>query len=203
MIYYNIDPSIKVRKTEDLLDNIPVVVLVNEFTEKSAKDFRNDFTKAVNTGQKIIPILIDSYGGQVYSLLSMVATIKSSPVPIATIATGKAMSCGSILFSCGSEGNRFIDSAATIMIHDVSSWSHGKVEEIKSDAKEVERLNQYVYKLMASNVGKSENYFLDLVHDRSHADFYLTPQDCIKHNLANYIRTPSFKVSVKTEIVFG
>src|SRR5271154_2601253 len=120
MIHHQIDPKLKIKKLEDLID-LPVVVLVNKFDEAAAKEFRDTFTRAVNTGQKIIPIVIDSYGGHVYSLMSMIGMIKQSPVPVATIVTGKAMSCGAILFSFGQEGLRFMDPSATLLIHDVSS----------------------------------------------------------------------------------
>lgn len=201
MIQHNIDPKLKIKKLEDLID-LPVVVLVNEFKEASAKEFRDTFNKAINTGQKIIPVVIDSYGGQVYSLMSMIATIRQSPVPVSTIATGKAMSCGAILFSFGHEGLRFIDPFATLMIHDVSNGVHGKVEEVKADAKEADRLNQSVYKMMAANCGKPEDYFLKLVHERAHADWYLDANECKTHNLANHIRIPNFKVKISTDISF-
>ena len=202
MIQHHIDPKLKIKKLEDLID-LPAVILVNKFDEGSAKEFRDNFAKAINTGQKVIPIIIDSYGGQVYSLMSMIATIRQSPVPVATIATGKAMSCGAILFSFGYEGFRFMDPFATLLIHDVSSGGFGKVEEIKADAKEVERLNQIVYKMMATNIGKPEDYFLKLVHDhKGHADWYLDAAECKGHNLANHIRIPSFKVKISTDVSF-
>jgi ATP-dependent Clp protease protease subunit len=202
MILHQIDPNLKIKKLEDLID-LPSVILVNKFDEPSAKEFRDNFAKAINTRQKIIPILIDSYGGQVYSLMSMIGTIKSSPVPVATIVSGKAMSCGAILFTFGAEGYRFMDPHATLLIHDVSNGSFGKVEEIKADAKETERLNQMVYKMMAQNAGKPEDYFLKLVHDhKGHADWYLDAAECKGHNLCNHIRVPSFKIKISTEVSF-
>jgi ATP-dependent Clp protease, protease subunit len=201
MIQHQIDPKLKIKKLEDLID-LPFVVLVNKFDEASAKEFRDSFSKAINTGQKIIPIVIDSYGGQAYSLLSMVAAIKASPVPVATIVSGKAMSCGSILFTCGTEGYRFMDPFATVLIHDVGGHSVGKVEEIKADAKESERINQLVYRMMAKNCGKDEEYFLKLVHDHAHADWFLNAEECKSHNITNHIRIPSFKVKISTDITF-
>ena len=126
------------------LQKSPVIIRVNKFTEDSVKDFQSKVALAHNTGQKVIPIIIDSYGGQVYSLLAMISAIKHSDLPVATIVEGKAMSCGALLFSFGEEGMRFMDPDATVMIHDVSSMGWGKVEEIKADAKEVDRLNQKV-----------------------------------------------------------
>ena len=98
-----------------------IIATVNKFDEKSAKEFQQQIAQAHNTGQKVIPVVIDSYGGQVYSLMSMISAIKNSELPVATIVEGKAMSCGAILFSFGEQGLRFMDQDATLMIHDVSS----------------------------------------------------------------------------------
>ena len=202
MLLYKVDPKIKTKSITDIID-LPVMVRVNSFNETGLKQFKEDFAKALNTGQEIVPVVIDSYGGAVYSLFAMVDIIKSSPVPVATIAEGKSMSCGADLFSCGTEGLRFMHPTATLMIHDAASHSCGKVEEVKADAKETERLNQLAYKMMAKNVGKPENYFLDIIHAKGHADWYLDAEEAIKHNLANKVGVPKFKLEIKTELVFG
>ena len=180
----------------------PVIITVNKFDEKSAKEFQQSLAQAHNTGQKVIPVVIDSYGGQVYSLMAMISAIKHAELPIATIVEGKAMSCGAILFSFGNEGLRFMDPDATVMIHDVSSMEHGKVEEIKASAEETERLNQIVYKMMAKNCGKREDYFLKLVHSKGHADWFLDAKDCVKHKLADQLRVPKFNIEVSVDIDF-
>jgi ATP-dependent Clp protease protease subunit len=180
----------------------PVIVTVNKFDEESAKEFRNKVAMAHNTGQKIIPVVIDSYGGQVYSLMSMISTIKNSELPIATIIQGKAMSCGAILSSFGKEGYRFMDKNATVMIHDVSAGQLGKVEELKASAKESDRLNQIVYTMMAQNCGKKEDYFLKLVDKKKHADWFLDADECQKHGLINYLRVPKISVNLDVSIDF-
>ncbi len=180
----------------------PIVVRVNKFDEDSAKSFADAMSRAQNTGQPIIPVIIDSYGGQVYSLMSMISAIRSSRTPVATVVEGKAMSCGAILFTFGAQGYRFMTPESTLMIHDVSSGAFGKVEEIKSDAKEVERLNQRVYQMMAANCGKDPNYFLDMVHEKSHADWYLTPEEAVQHGIANHIRMPELKMTVDVKYRF-
>ena len=187
-------------KEPKLIDDLPVIIRVRKFDEPAAKSFSETMTSAQNTGQPIVPVIIDSYGGQVYSLMSMISDIKNSKIPVATIAQGKAMSCGAILFSFGTEGHRYMDPDATIMIHDVSSMGWGKVEEIKASAEEVERLNQKVYRMMAKNCGQSEDYFLNIVHDKSHADWFLDAEECKKHNMANHLHVPELKI--KANVVF-
>ena len=92
----NVSPLIK----EIELRKNPVISRVNEFNEEAAKKFSAEIAQAHSTGQKVIPVIIDSYGGQVYSLMSMISAIKHAELPVATIVEGKAMSCGAILFSC-------------------------------------------------------------------------------------------------------
>ena len=189
-------------KEPKLIDDLPIVIRVNKFDEASARSFSNLMTKAQNTGQPIVPIVIDSYGGQVYSLMSMVSDINSSRVPVATIVQGKAMSCGALLFSFGAEGHRYMDTDSTLMIHDVSSMSWGKVEEIEASAKETSRLNKKVYQMMAQNCGKRKNYFLDLIHEKGHADWFLDADEAVKHNLANHIKVPELQIKAEVNFTF-
>ena len=189
-------------KKEDLIDDLPTVIRVRRFDESAANDFSSKISKAQNTGQPVIPVIIDSYGGQVYSLMSMISDIKHSKIPVATIIQGKAMSCGAILASFGAEGMRYMDPDATMMIHDVSSMGWGKVEEIKADAKEVDRLNKKVYRMMALNCGHPEDYFLDIVHDKGHADWFLVSDEAKRHNLVNHLHVPTLKINVKVDFEF-
>lgn len=202
MVRYQIDPKIKVKKVEELLD-APLVVVVNEFNEKSAREFRDSFQRALNTNQPVVPVVIDSYGGQVYSLLSMIGTIKASPVPVATVITGKGMSCAAILGSMGQKGMRFMDPFATVMVHDVSSHAFGKIEEMRASTKEAERLSEWVFRLMSENCGHRANYFQDLITSYKNADAFLCADECKKHNLVDHIRVPAFTVKVETSINFG
>ena len=189
-------------KDYDLRDDFPVVIRVRNFNEVTAKDFSEKMAKAHNTGQPVVPVIIDSYGGQVHSLLSMISDIQNSVLPVATIVQGKAMSCGAILMSFGNKGMRYMDPHATVMIHDISTGAWGKVEEIKADAKECERLQKKVYYMMAANCGKSKTYFLKMIHDKGHADWYLDADECLEHGLATSIGMPKFNVDINVDIKF-
>jgi len=193
-----IDPKIK----EIELRKQPVIIRVNKFDEEAAKKFAAEMAQAHNTGQPVIPIVIDSYGGQVYSLMSMISSIKHSEIPVATIVEGKAMSCGAVLFSFGTEGYRFMDPNATVMIHDVSSMDFGKVEELKSGAQEADRLNTIIYTMMAQNCGKKDDYFMKIVDKKKHADWFLDAAEAKKHCMANHLRVPKIHIRVAVDIDF-
>ena len=180
----------------------PIIVSVNKFTEDSAKKFHQEMAAAHNSGQKVIPIVIDSYGGQVYSLMSMIAAIESSELPIATIVQGKAMSCGAVLLSFGEQGMRFADPNATVMIHDVSSGGQGKIEELKADVKEAERLDEKIFTMMARNCGKKDDFFKKKVFNKKHADWFMDAQEAKRHGLVNHLRLPKFRIKIDADIDF-
>ena len=193
-----ISPLIK----EVELRKSPVVIRVNKFNEDAAKKFAQEMAQAHNTGQKVIPVVIDSYGGQVYSLMSMIAAIRDAELPVATIVEGKAMSCGAVLLTFGEEGLRFADPDATIMIHDVSSGGHGKIEELKADVKEAERLDDKIFTMMARNCGKKDDYFKKKVFNKKHADWFLDAAEAKKHGMINHLRMPTFRINVDVDIDF-
>ena len=198
MVNFITDVSPQIKELE--LHHDPVIITVNEFNEESANEFATLISAAQNTGQSVIPVVIDSYGGEAYSLLSMIATLKSSKIPVATIVKGKAMSCGALFASFGEEGLRFMDKDAAIMIHDVSTMAFGKVEELKADARESDRLNKKLYTMMARNCGKADDYFLNLIHDKGHADWFLEAEEAKEHNIVQQLRVPSLKATVTLNI---
>ena len=189
-------------KEAKLIDDLPVSIRVRKFDEASAKEFSTLVSKAQNTGQPVIPVIIDSYGGQVYSLMSMISDIKHSRVPVATIVQGKAMSCGAILFTFGAEGKRYMDSDATLMIHEVSAMAWDKIEEMKASTAEADRLNKKIFHMMAENCGHNKDYFLDIVHEKGHADWFLEADECKKHNIANHLHVPELKIETKIKFDF-
>ncbi len=196
-----IDPRIHYKKIEDLV-HIPKIVRVTEFDEPSLEKFAEQMTEAQNSCQPIIPIVIDSYGGQAYALTGMLSVIDNCSVPVATICQSKAMSCGAILFAYGTEGYRFMDPNSTLMIHDVAAMNFGKIEELKSSTKQCELLNKTMYSRLAKNIGKPEDYILKLITEHKHADWYLTAKDAKKHNIANHLRIPEFEIEMKLNIQF-
>lgn len=165
-------------------------ILVNEFTEFGVKSFKADFDDLKNSNMPIIPVIIDSFGGEVYSLLAMIDIISTSDRPVATIALGKAMSCGSLLLACGTNGYRFVGPNATVMIHDVATISIGKIEELKADVGEGDRLNNRIFAMLDAKCGKPKGHFQKIIAKKKHANWYLDAQETLKHGLADHVGLP-------------
>lgn len=184
----------------------PVIVTIfGPISDSMAESFEKDMMRAMKTGQYIIPVIISSYGGSVYALNQMIDVInkaKLAKFKVATVCVGKCMSAGAALLTCGSEGLRFAAPNSTIMIHEVSSMTGGKVEEIKTDANETDRLNKLLLETMSLNINKPKNYLLNVIHSKSHADWYLTPQDAVDYNVVNKVGNPDLKVKINVDVTF-
>ena len=188
----NLDPRLRFWGDDVLPD--PIVITVCAINEKGSRRFAKDMARAHATGQRVIPIVIDSYGGDAYSVLSMIAQIKQATVPVITIVEGKAMSAGSILFSYGT--HRFMAERATLMVHDIGSGVQGKIHEIAADSAEVVRLQESIYVEVARNCGKPDRFFLDELDRRKHSEWYLTAKDAKTHGFIHSIGLPTLATSV-------
>lgn len=182
-----------------------VVVRVTDFDEDATGKFSDDLNAAHETGQTIIPVVIDSYGGDPYALLGMIAAIDAARLPVATIVEGKAISCGAMLFSLGASGHRYIAPTATLMFHDITTFTMDdrKTAEVKADAQEMDRLQDLLFERMAGNVGKPKTFFHQLLDDNKHADVYMTAKDAKKHGIATHVGLPSHTTRVQITHVFG
>ncbi len=197
-----IDPLLNRDKIHEACEE-PVVIRVNNFTEEGLRDFEKELNCASNTGQPIIPIVVDSFGGSVHSVLGMVAAIEYCDLPVATICTTKCMSAGAVLFTFGDDGYRYMHPDATMMIHDAAWGTGGKVEDMKVDTKYVDDINQRMFKKMAKHLGQKQNYILEMIRTKNHLDWFLTAKEAKTIGIANHLRVPKFEVTVSLDIQFG
>lgn len=171
----------------------PIVIRVTNFNEEAASVFHQSINEAQNTGQPIIPIVVDSYGGDPYSLISMLSCIKNCPLPVATIVTGKAMSCGSFFAAFGTPGYRYANPMATFMIHEVSADSEfQKNEELKASVKQIDSLNSLLFEELNLSAGQNKNYFQNLLHSVKNADYYMSANEALELGLIDHLHIPTF-----------
>ena len=181
----------------------PVIINVSEFTEESADMFAKDVQRAVNMQQPFIPIFISSYGGSVYALLEMIDTLQAVRVPIATVCVGKCMSAGAVLLAAGTDGWRFAAPNATILLHDVSSSTSGKVKDMVTDTAEATRLNNLLFTFIAKQSKQPLNFFLNMLDKNGHIDLYLTAEQTKAYGIVNHTRQPTVKLKIKTDMTLN
>lgn len=195
--------STKLSPSSDDQPLIRVVTVSGEITEESAKGWVEEIEEIEDSSQEIIPITISTFGGEIHSFITLYDCIKACQKPVVTFVSGKAMSAGVLLSSCGDEGYRWCAPNASMMIHSIQVHGDSKssdIEVIAADIKEIERLNRQCYKLLAENCGHKENYFYDLMRKNSNQDLYLSPQEARKHNIVNHVGVPEVVLTVKSSM---
>jgi ATP-dependent Clp protease protease subunit len=198
---FTIDRRVGEKPIQEIL-NYPTAIYVNEFTEDSLKGFAEQWSQAQNSDQDVIPIIIDSFGGVVYSLFGMIDIIKKSDRPVATICIGKAMSCGAGLLCAGTEGYRYASENSFIMIHDVSQMLGGSLFELENGIKHTKAVGKKLFEVMARNVGHADpNYFRNLYKENSYADLYMTAREALSHKIINHIGIPTMETVVEARTV--
>lgn len=178
-------------------------IVVNEFTEDSVRSFRDSFDELnFSLQMPFIPIYVDSFGGDCYSLLAMLDIISSSQKPVVTIAIGKAMSCGALLVALGgTDSYRFATKHCTLMLHDIASFTSGKMEELRSDFKEAERLTNLIFNLLDQKCKKKSGYFKELFGHYKHADIYFDSIEAKKHGIIDQIGYPIIVPQSSIELI--
>lgn len=184
-----------------------------DFAESSVSEFcislEQVCAKASIRGQTVIPIYIDSYGGDVYSMLKVLDTMHSLrisyKVKFATIAQGKAMSAAALMLMFGDIGYRYATPRSTIMIHDISTIIGGRMSELQTSYRETERLSSEVMASLSSYVtkGKDSEYLQNLLVNTKHTDLYMSPTDAKEAKIIDYIGLPKFvfKLSLEERVV--
>lgn len=184
-------------------------LLSGDFLESSISEFCISLeqlcAKAAIRGQTIIPIYIDSFGGDVYSMLKVLDTMhalrETYGIKFATIAQGKAMSAGAFTLMFGDIGYRYATPRATIMVHDISTELGGRMSEIQVSYKEAERLSSDVMTSLSNYItkGKNETHLQDLIAATKHTDLYLSAKSAKELGIVDYIGIPKFVFSVSIE----
>jgi ATP-dependent Clp protease protease subunit len=176
-------------------------IWVNEFSEEAAAKICVEIIKTAERDEtEPIILYIDSFGGDVHALASIISVVDSVPNPLITIATGKAISCGAFLLSHGDI--RCAGRHAVIMMHEISSRpGYSNVNDLRTDADETQRLNDHFVGLLAKNCGKSLAQVKKLFQEKR--DQYMTPEQGKKFGIIDQIGIPLFERHIQYAMKFG
>ena len=107
-----------------------------------------------------IKLYVDSYGGEVYQCVGLLGIMEKSKIPIHTIVTGCAMSCGFLISIAGHE--RYGFPGSTFLYHSVSSGSWGTTKQLEEDIIETKRLQKIIEKHTLKNTDITKDELRDI-----------------------------------------
>lgn len=125
---------------------------------------------------KPIKLHIDSYGGYVYQCMGLLGIMRASKVPVHTIVTGCAMSCGFLISISGHK--RFGYKKSTFLYHQVSSGAVGKAKDMEEEVIEVKRLQKMIEDITLENTKITASKLKEVYNGKR--DWYLSANQALK-----------------------
>ena len=135
--------------------------------------------------KKDIFLYINSPGGSVYDALAIYDTMQYITNDVQTVGIGVQASAAAFLLSSGSKGKRFLLPNSTVMIHQPSSGTRGKVTDQEIDLKESLRVKHLLEGIMAGNTGQK----IEKIHEDMERDRWMTAPEAAKYGLVDKIIT--------------
>jgi ATP-dependent Clp protease protease subunit len=133
--------------------------------------------------KKDIFFYINSPGGSVYDALAIYDTMQFITNDVHTVGIGVQASAAAFLLSSGAKGKRSVLPNATVMIHQPSSGTRGKVTDQEIDLRESLRIKALLEEIMARNTGqKPEKIHLDMERDK-----WLTAKEALEYGIIDKI----------------
>ena len=106
-------------------------------------------------GSKDITMYINSPGGSITSMWSIIDTMNLISCDVSTVCIGMAASAGSAVLIAGTKGKRFILPHAKVMIHQPSSGAQGMISDIEIAFNESLKTKNLLHEFYSQKTGQS------------------------------------------------
>src|SRR5271163_1786265 len=133
--------------------------------------------------KKDIFFYINSPGGSVYDALAIYDTMQYVTNDIQTVGIGVQASAAAFLLSSGTKGKRYVLPNATVMIHQPSSGTRGKVTDQEIELRESLRVKKLLEEIMAKNTGQKPAK----IHEDMERDKWLTATEAQKYGIIDAV----------------
>ncbi len=132
---------------------------------------------------KDIVFYINSPGGSAYDALAIYDTMQYVKSDVQTVGIGVQASAAAFLLSSGAKGKRLLLPNSTVMIHQPSAGTRGKVTDMEIDLKEGLRLKKLLNEIMARNTGQK----LSKIESDVERDFWLSANEAKAYGLIDKV----------------
>ena len=133
--------------------------------------------------KKDIYLYINNPGGEVYSGMAIIDTMKFISCDVSTFCVGCAASMAALILTSGAKGKRIALPHSRIMIHQPHSMAEGQVSDILIQAQESQRVKEESITILSETTGKSRDIILKDI-DR---DNYMTSEEAQNYGLIDSI----------------
>ena len=124
---------------------------------------------------------INSYGGSVFAGLAAVDYIRNTTIPVASIIDGCAASAATLMSVVADE--RYMHENSFMLIHQLSSVSWGKYEELRDDMKNNDLLMETIKNIYLKHTKIPKRKLNEMLK----RDLWWDAQTCLQYGLVDDI----------------
>ena len=157
-------------------DLIKSIYNFNQYDREQASEYKKYKREPIN-------IILNTYGGSVYDGLGLIGAIEMSKTPVHITCLGSAMSMG--LFILVSGHKRFIHKHSTVMYHQISTLNWDKLEGIKQNVKEAERLEKVCESILFKYSKVNKDHIKD--YKKRKAEWFISPEEALKLKIVDKV----------------
>jgi ATP-dependent protease ClpP protease subunit len=168
------------------------------FNNDMLKSFVGFYTKIEDKKLNHAVIFIDSPGGYVHVLNSMLSIMENSQINWHTVVIGTAASCGLLLAAGGHF--RYATDRAEFMFHDVSAGTHGKVDEMEEDVARIKRLSNSVMTKFSKRTNHPKKWWLEQADNTKNRELWFDCKKAVSFGVTDYIGIPSMLPGIDIQV---
>ena len=132
---------------------------------------------------KPITMYINSPGGVITSMWSIIDTMNLIKSEVHTVCVGMAASAASLTLANGQKGHRYILPHAKVMIHQPMGGMQGQATEMEIAVKEIIKTKQILSEFISNKTGQDiEKVKLDMERD-----YYMDAKESIDYSIVDKI----------------
>ena len=176
---------------------IPCFYLTQRIDANSIQELSQNLIGAKNAEYKKIRITMNTGGGNVYEMATLVGVmqdLKAQGMIIETVGNGRVFSAGTLILSNGSAGNRYVYPHSQLMIHAAKYSAFDPLDE--KQKKEMQAVANMQTQLYLQSTKIEENQLLKFLEEET----YFTAEQAILYGFADKIIEPVAEVKGNEEV---
>ena len=155
-----------------------VIYLVGELADYSLFDFMTRVRTVIrerDEKDEDLNLIINSPGGDVSQMFGIIDFMELLDVKINTVCRGAAQSAAAIILACGT-GQRAASKHSTIMFHQGSTFSQGKLSDVRAGLEYSKSIESKIYSLLGEKTKKPAGWW----EDKMKSDFYISAGEALE-----------------------
>jgi ATP-dependent Clp protease, protease subunit len=134
---------------------------------------------------KELLLMINSDGGNLSDAFALIDVMRSSKIPVKTVGLGSIASAGLCIFLAGHPGRRVLTPNTSILSHQFSWGSSGKVHELFATVKEFELTQLRMIKLYQETTNLDEDTIKKVLLPPQ--DVYLSAEEALSYHICDHV----------------